>query len=281
MTLFGDLAETRMEGLPKGRTPVVTYLVDAENPVWMERLWARAAEEIGKGGRVYVVCPRIDEGDEVADADPDESGRTRPPLASVSGVARALRREPALRGVEVGELTGRTPAAEKAAIMESFARGETGLLVATTVIEVGVDVPAATMMTILDAQQFGVSQLHQLRGRVGRSSTPSACMAVHRHDLGDGTMERLAAFAATTNGFELAEKDLELRREGDVLGADQSGRGSHLRFLSVRRDARVIASAREEALRLVEADPSLSRHRALAAELTRTGGADLAWISRS
>ncbi len=281
MTVFGDLAETRMDGLPAGRTPVATFLVDAENPVWMERLWARAGEEVRKGGRVYVVCPRIDEGDEVEDADPDASGSTRPPLASVAAVAQTLRGLPELAGIGVAELTGRTPAAEKARIMAGFASGETGILVATTVIEVGVDVPAATMMAILDSQQFGVSQLHQLRGRVGRSSTPSVCMAVHRHDLGEGTMERLGAFAATTNGFELAEKDLELRKEGDVLGSDQSGRGSHLRFLSVRRDARIIAAAREEAIRLVEADPTLATQPALAAELARTAGADLAWISRS
>lgn len=281
MTLFGDLAQTRMTGLPKGRSPVTTFLVDAENPVWMQRLWARAGEEAAGGGRVYVVCPRIDEGEEVADADADESGAARPPLASVVGVAESLRREPALGGTRIGELTGRTSNADKSAVMEDFSAGRIGLLVATTVVEVGVDVPEATMMVILDSQQFGISQLHQLRGRVGRSATPSICMAVHRHDLAEGTMERLEAFAATTDGFELAEKDLQLRREGDVLGADQSGRGSHLRFLSVRRDARIIADARREALALVETDPSLSGHPLLAAELAGRGGEGLEWISRS
>ena len=137
------------------------------------------------------------------------------------------------------------------------------------------------MMVILDSQQFGISQLHELRGRVGRSSTPGICMAVHRHELAEGTMERLKAFAETNNGFELAEKDLELRREGDVLGAEQSGSGTHLRFLSVRRDARIISAARKEALALVQADPSLAQHPLLAAELSKRGGDDLEWISRS
>lgn len=281
MTVFGDLEETRMEGLPPGRRPVETFLVDVANAQWMERLWERAGEEIAKGGRVYVVCPRIDEGDEIDDADPDESGVQRPPLASVSAVAQTLRGSGIVDAGGIAELTGRTSQVDKAAIMEAFSSGEMPLLVATTVIEVGVDVPEATMMVILDAQQFGISQLHQLRGRVGRSDRPSLCMAVHRHDLGPGTMERLEAFAATTNGFELAEKDLELRREGDVLGADQSGGGSHLRFLSVRRDAGLIRRARTEAIRLIEADPGLVDHPLLAAELRRSGRSDLAWISRS
>lgn len=281
MTVFGDLEETRMEGLPPGRRPVETFLVDVANAQWMERLWERAGEEIAKGGRVYVVCPRIDEGDEIDDADPDESGVQRPPLASVSAVAQTLRGSGIVDAGGIAELTGRTSQVDKAAIMEAFSSGEMPLLVATSVIEVGVDVPEATMMVILDAQQFGISQLHQLRGRVGRSDRPSLCMAVHRHDLGPGTMERLEAFAATTNGFELAEKDLELRREGDVLGADQSGGGSHLRFLSVRRDAGLIRRARTEAIRLIEADPGLVDHPLLAAELRRSGRSDLAWISRS
>lgn len=283
MTVFGDLAQTRMEGMPKGRAQVQTFLVDAENPVWMQRLWHRAAEEIARKGRVYVVCPRIDESEELADADADRDGggASRPPLASVSGVAQSLRREAALKGIEIGELSGRNSSKEKAETMQDFAAGRIGILVATTVIEVGVDVPEATMMVILDSQQFGISQLHQLRGRVGRSSTPSICMAVHRHELAEGTMERLKAFAGTNNGFELAEKDLELRREGDVLGAEQSGSGTHLRFLSVRRDARIIAAARKEALALVESDPSLAQHPLLAAELSKRGGDDLEWISRS
>lgn len=281
MTVFGDLEETQMEGLPPGRTPVRTFLVDSDNAAWMDRLWERAGEEIAQGGRVYVVCPRIDEDEAIDDTEADEGGKTRPPLASVRAVADMMRKLSYFDPNGVAELTGRTPQTEKAEIMEAFASGKKPLLVATTVIEVGVDVPQATMMVIVDAQQFGISQLHQLRGRVGRSEKPSVCMAVHRHDLADGTMERLEAFASTTNGFELAEKDLELRREGDVLGAEQSGKSTHLRFLSVRRDARIIAQARAEASALIEADPTLTSHRELAHELSRMPGVDLAWISRS
>ncbi len=296
MTVFGDLEETRMTGLPPGRTPVKTFLVDAENAQWMKRLWERAAEEIADGGRVYVVCPRIDEGEDLEDAElgdaavenavledreAKENGSKRPPLASVSALAQSLRESGVIDPEGIAELTGRTSPVEKAAIMEAFSTGLQPVLVATTVIEVGVDVPEATMMVICDAQQFGISQLHQLRGRVGRSQSASLCMAVHRHDLASGTMERLEAFAATTNGFELAEKDLELRREGDVLGADQSGKSSHLRFLSVRRDSDVIRRARGAAIDLVGKDPGLIRHPVLADELRRRGHSDLVWLSRS
>lgn len=277
MTVFGDLEETRMLGLPPGRTPVATYLVDAANPVWMERLWQRAREEIDEGGRVYVVCPRIDDSDEVEDV---EEG-ARPPLASVEGVAASLGTLPALAGIAVATLTGGSSAEEKNSVMEGFASGDTPLLVATTVIEVGVDVPEATMMIIIDAQQFGISQLHQLRGRVGRSERPSVCMAIHRTGLAPESMERLEAFAATTDGFELAEKDMEIRKEGDVLGADQSGRASHLHFLSVRRDGALIEQARREARSIVDEDPCLGEHPGLAEAIRRMPGAGLDWISRS
>lgn len=277
MTVFGDLEETRMLGLPPGRTPVATYLVDAANPVWMERLWQRAREEIDEGGRVYVVCPRIDDSDEVEDA---ESG-ARPPLASVEWVAGSLRTLPALTAIAVATLTGRSSVEEKNSVMEGFSSGHTPLLVATTVIEVGVDVPEATMMIIIDAQQFGISQLHQLRGRVGRSDRPSVCMAVHRTGLTPESMQRLEAFAATTDGFELAEKDMEIRKEGDVLGSDQSGRASHLHFLSVRRDGALIEEARREARCIVEGDPSLGKHPGLAEAIRRMPDAGLDWISRS
>lgn len=279
MTVFGDLEETRMAGMPAGRTPVQTFLVDSANSVWMERLWTRAHEEIERGGRVYVVCPRIDETDEVTDAEGE--GANRPPLASVEKVSQTLRRLPALGAHRIETLTGRTPPAEKIQIMERFASGESPILVSTTVIEVGVDVKSATMMVIVDAQQFGLAQLHQLRGRVGRSSTPSVTMAVHRSDLNPDSMERLEAFASTTDGFELAEKDVQLRREGDVLGAGQSGRSSHLRFLSVRRDERIISHARSDALRIIEEDPKLMNHPELACALRRLSADSLAWISMS
>ena len=286
MTVFGDLDETRMTGLPPGRTPVETFLVDAANPAWMTRLWARAREEVDAGGRVYVVCPRIDEGDPVADAEAGSgagatAGHTPPPLASVHAVAESLRTGGPLAGLGIHELHGRMNAAEKTQVMDDFAEGRAPVVVATTVVEVGVDVPEASMMVVLDAQQFGLSQLHQLRGRVGRSTRASVCRAVHRHEISEWSMERLRAFASTTNGFELADEDLRLRREGDVLGADQSGRTSGLRFLSVQRDEAVIREAREEASLVVGADPALSDHPDLARAVRARAGSDIVWMERS
>ena len=243
----------------------------------MERTWARAAEEIAQGRRVYVVCPRIDASDEVADAD-DEGVR---PLASVEQVAAYLRSHPALAGVAIHELTGRTPSALKAQIMEDFSAGRAPLLVATTVIEVGVDVSEATLMVILDAQQFGLAQLHQLRGRVGRSSLPSLCIAMHRHELTDAGRARLQAFSGTTDGFELAEADLRLRKEGDVLGAGQSGTATHLRFLSVLRDEALIRAAKDEAEALLAEDPTLRSHPNLARALRQASDGQLEWMQRS
>ncbi|EJF43428.1 DEAD/DEAH box helicase, partial [Schaalia georgiae F0490] len=278
MTVFGDLDETRMEGMPAGRAPVATHLVDASNAPWVERLWRRAREEVDSGGRVYVVCPRIDEDDAVADAD-DPDGPA--PLASVASVAGDLRAQPALRGIGVGELTGRTPGPRKAEAMADFASGSVPVLVATTVVEVGVDVPEATLMVIIDAQQFGLSTLHQLRGRVGRSSRESLCVAVHRHGLTEAGERRLRAFASTTDGFELAEADLRLRKEGDVLGAGQSGTATHLEHLSVRRDGAIIRDARAAAERVIDQDPSLAAHPQVMAALREQAPQALAWIHRS
>ena len=277
MTVFGDLDDTRMSGMPSGRTPVATYLADSANAAWVERTWARAAEEIAQGRRVYVVCPRIDASDDVADAE-EEGAR---PLASVEEVAAYLRSHPALSGIAIHELTGRTPSPVKAQIMEDFSTGRAPLLVATTVIEVGVDVSEATLMVILDAQQFGLAQLHQLRGRVGRSSLPSLCIAMHRHELTDSGRARLQAFADTTDGFELAEADLRLRKEGDVLGAGQSGTATHLRFLSVRRDEALIRRAKGEAETLLEQDPMLERHPDLARALRAASDGQIEWMQRS
>ncbi|QPK82196.1 ATP-dependent DNA helicase RecG [Schaalia sp. ZJ405] len=279
MTVFGDLDETRMTGLPPGRTPVQTFLVDSTNASWMERLWQRAREEVDGGGRVYVVCPRIDQDDDVPDG--DEAEARRPPLASVNAVAHTLRGLPVMTGVSIAELTGRTSNEDKDAVMAAFSAGTVPVIVATTVIEVGIDVPEATMMVILDAQQFGLSQLHQLRGRVGRSDRPSVCMAVHRHEMTDVGRLKLQAFASTTNGFDLAEEDMKIRQEGDVLGAQQSGRRSHLEFLSVRRDAGIIEKARSEAERIIEDDPDLSSHRQLEWEIIERSGETLAWLERS
>ena len=277
MTVFGGLDDTRMVGKPRGRSPVATYLADATNDAWVRRAWQRAAEEIAQGRRVYVVCPRIDPSDEVADAEDEEA----PPLASVAEVASYLRSQPALAGVAIHELTGRTPAGVKAQIMEDFSCGRAPLLVATTVVEVGVDVPEATLMVILDSQQFGLAQLHQLRGRVGRSSVPSLCIAMHKHELTEAGRARLEAFAQTNDGFELAEADLRLRKEGDVVGAGQSGTATHLRYLSVRRDEALIRAARKEAEALLNEDPTLGGQPELRRLLRAGSDGRLEWMQRS
>ena len=287
MTVFGDLVTSVLDELPAGRSPVTTHLVPWSRTSWVEGIWRRAAKEVAAGGRVYVVCPRIEGGDDepqqgdaaASDADIDderasgllalEEPASRPdrPLASVGEWRQRLEAEPALEGIGVGVLTGRMSSEDKASAMMGFASGATPVLVSTTVIEVGVDVPEASMMVILDADRFGLSQLHQLRGRVGRGSRPSLCVAVTGAEVGSTAFHRLKAFASTTDGFALAEADLELRSEGDVLGASQSGRTSGLDLLRVTRDARLIATARRQAERIVAADPQLSEHRALAAAI--------------
>ncbi|MGH4020662.1 MAG: ATP-dependent DNA helicase RecG [Pseudonocardiaceae bacterium] len=263
MTVFGDLEVSSLRELPRGRCPISTSVVPAgERPAWLDRAWRRITEEVAAGRQAYVVCPRI--GEQAAGEDVDESGdeQRRPPLA-VLDVAPQLAEGP-LRGLRVGVLYGRLPGEEKDAVMRGFTTGELDVLVATTVVEVGVDVPNATVMLIMDADRFGVSQLHQLRGRVGRGRHPGLCLLVTDSPEGTTTRERLDAVASTVDGFELARLDLELRREGDVLGAAQSGRRSGLKLLSLLGDEELIAQAREEAQRLVAADPELAGHPALA-----------------
>ncbi len=284
MTVFGDLDTAILDELPAGRGPVDTHLVPWDRVTWVEGIWRRAAREVASGGRVYVVCPRIDAGDqeqgeddpdrpeasddlpEEPDGGADREGSTRPP-AAVAEWAQRLADEPSLTGTGIGTLTGRMTSAEKDAAMEAFASGAAPVLVATTVIEVGVDVPEATMMVILDADRFGLSQLHQLRGRVGRGDRSSVCVATTGVEVGSAAYHRLKAFAETADGFALAEADLELRSEGNVLGAAQSGRRSDLDLLRVTRDRRVIEAARGEAEEIVAADPRLTDHRALAAAI--------------
>ena len=287
MTVFGDLVTSVLDELPAGRSPVTTHLVPWSRTSWVEGIWRRAAKEVAAGGRVYVVCPRIEGGDDepqqgdaaASDADIDdewasellalEGPAPRPdrPLASVEEWRQRLEAEPALEGIGVGVLTGRMSSEDKASAMMGFASGATPILVSTTVIEVGVDVPEASMMVILDADRFGLSQLHQLRGRVGRGERESVCVAVTGVEVGTTAFHRLKAFASTTDGFALAEADLDLRSEGDVLGASQSGRTSGLDLLRVTRDARLIATARRQAERIVDDDPQLREHRALAAAI--------------
>jgi ATP-dependent DNA helicase RecG len=274
MTVFGDLETSVLSERPAGRAETATHLVPADNPVWIDRTWARVREEIDKGGRAYVVCARIDPSelpDAVDDSEADdrlelEPAKERPPLAAATEVAAMLAERPELAGVRIGLMHGRLSAEEKDSAMARFAAGETPVLVSTTVIEVGVDVPEATAMVVLDADRFGISQLHQLRGRVGRGAKPGVCLLVTSAEEGTLAYDRLTALASTTDGFELAEKDLELRREGDVLGAGQSGRSS-LRLLRVVRDAALIEKAREDARPVIEHDPSLERHPALASAI--------------
>ncbi|MFC7385580.1 ATP-dependent DNA helicase RecG [Sphaerisporangium rhizosphaerae] len=293
MTVFGDLEVSTLSQLPSGRAPITTHVVPAaDKPHFLERTWERIREEVGLGRQAYIVCPRIgdqegDEGDlsdlagpgdlaelsEAAEAG-EGNGERRPPLA-VMEVAPLLAGGP-LAGLRVEVLHGRLPPEDKDAVMRAFTRGEVDVLVATTVIEVGVDVPNASVMVIMDADRFGVSQLHQLRGRVGRGGLPGLCLLVTDFPAGTPARERLDAVAATLDGFELSRVDLEQRREGDVLGAAQSGRKSSLKMLRLLRDEDVIRDAREEAGLLLSADPDLSAHPALRAEIDRLLGDDRA-----
>ncbi|MEW6869764.1 ATP-dependent DNA helicase RecG [Trueperella pyogenes] len=272
MTSFGELQVSTLRELPAGRRKIATNLVPALNKRWTERVWERAREEIDAGGRVYVVCPRISATieEDLASGEPNLAEQLALDSfepTSVEGALDELRTKPVLAGIELGYVHGRLDADAKAQAMADFASGRTPLLVSTTVIEVGVDVPEATMMVILDAERFGLSQLHQLRGRVGRGERESLCLAIHHCTDGTLAYERLKAFATTSDGFALAEKDLDLRSEGNVLGAAQSGRSSSLKFVRVREDEAIIASARQAARELVAVDPDLAAHPALRAAI--------------
>lgn len=281
MTVYGDLETSALRELPHGRASIDTNVVPvAEKPTWLERVWQRVREEVAAGHQVYVVCPRIGDDEETRQKKPksgsasevDDSteepprdagdGDRRPPVAVID-IAAQLREGP-LAGLRLGVLHGRLPADDKDAVMRGFAAGDVDVLVATTVVEVGVNVPNATVMIIMDADRFGVSQLHQLRGRVGRGAAAGLCLLVSEAMGGTSTRERLDRVAATTDGFELARLDLELRREGDILGAAQSGRKSGLKMLSLLRDEDLIAEAREQAEEFIADDPRLRAHAGLA-----------------
>ncbi len=259
MTVFGDLETSTLSELPAGRAPIQSSVVPLRyQPGWLDRAWERVREEVAKGHQVYVVCPRIGDDDKNG---PSDDGAT--PLAAVEEVAPDLADGP-LHGLRVGTLHGRLAPDVKDRVMRAFAQGEVDVLVSTTVIEVGVDVANATVMVILDADRFGVSQLHQLRGRVGRGGLPGLCLLVTTAEQDTPSMTRLQAVAATSDGFELSRVDLEQRREGDVLGAAQSGRRSGLRLLSVLKHEDVIVDAREAAAATIAADPALDAEPALA-----------------
>ncbi|MGC4932861.1 ATP-dependent DNA helicase RecG [Gordonia sp. DT30] len=268
MTAFGDLDTSVLTELPAGRRPITTTVVPTGNAKWVNRAWARVAEEVAAGRQVYVVCSRI--GD-----DPDAPAKT-PAKAPAKKKGNAtddaedqtvavldqyheLLASP-LGAHRIAMLHGRLPAEEKAEVMDAFGRGEIDILVSTTVIEVGVDVHNATMMLIVDAERFGVSQLHQLRGRVGRGGLPGLCLLMTTSAPESKSMERLGAVAASNDGFVLARVDLQQRREGDVLGSLQSGGKTSLHFLSLLDDADIIADARELAQQITAADRTLADH---------------------
>ncbi|WP_374969957.1 ATP-dependent DNA helicase RecG [Terrabacter sp. BE26] len=311
MTVFGDMETSTLRELPRGRSPIATHVVDADRQGWVERTWTRVAEEVAAGHQAYVVCPRIgdvddepgagssstrdssdedagwdahwdgDEGEDGGAGDDTPEGPARE-LTGVYAMLSTLQATPALEGVRIGVLHGRLDPDAKDATMRAFSAGQIDVLVATTVIEVGVDVPNASVMVVVDADRFGISQLHQLRGRVGRGAVPGLCLLMTR-DPGERAMERLEQVAATTDGFELARADLLLRREGDVLGARQSGRANSVRHLRLGRveDEQIIADAREDAFALVERDPELRAHPALAAAVAmRLDEEQAAWLER-
>jgi ATP-dependent DNA helicase RecG len=275
MTVFGDLETSTIRHLPKGRAPIETHVVPlAEKPHWMPNVWRRAGEEVARGRQGYVLCPAIG-ADEPEDADDEllDADDTRP-MSTVAATLKDLRAQPALAGRRIEALTGRMTGEEKDRVMRAFAAGEIDVLVATTVVEVGVDVANATFMIVLDADRFGVSQLHQLRGRVGRGGLPGLCLLVTTAPEGTLGHERVTTVAGTTDGFALAQADLELRREGDVLGASQSGVRSQLKLLRVTRDGDIIQDARDAAAALLDADPSLEGYPALRAAIERSSDED-------
>jgi ATP-dependent DNA helicase RecG len=278
MTVFGDLDVSTIRTMPAGRAGIETFVAPlAERPAWFGRVWERIAEEVGKKRQAFVVCAAIDaealSKDDTADEPAgDAGGQTARTRWGVVQVADLLSRHPSFTDVRVEILHGKMPSEEKDAVMQAFARGDVDVLVATTVVEVGVDVPNASTMAILEADRFGVSQLHQLRGRVGRGGVPGLCLLVTEAPAGSPARERVDAVAATLDGFELAEVDLDLRGEGDVLGDAQSGARSSLRLLRVVKDADIIAEARIAAERVLGDDPALERHPGLAAALERNVG---------
>ena len=262
VTVFGDMSVSSLTELPAGRKEIDSHVVRAGDKALVARVWERVAEEISKGHQGFVVCPKIDESEK------EQSG------ASVEKTVLQLRENPALAGLKIQELHGRMDADQKAEIMQAFSSRQIDLLVSTTVIEVGVDVPNATVMVILDADNFGISQLHQLRGRVGRGSAKGLCLLLTAAEDDSIALERIGAVAEESDGFKLSEIDLELRREGDVLGATQSGGRSSLRLLRVIQDSELIQKVRLEVEELFETDPNLDNSPILRALLEQVNSAE-------
>ena len=303
MTVYGDLETSTLTELPAGRSAIATHVVPAaDKPHFLERAWARVKEEVGRGQQAYVVCPRIGDGPETDEddyVDEDDFASLEPTVVDLSGgvprgIAKGGRRQPLsvldvaatldagpLAGLRLGILHGRLHPEEKDRVMRAFTAGEIDVLVATTVIEVGVDVPDATVMVIMDSERFGVSQLHQLRGRVGRGTAPGLCLLVTEAPAGSPARNRLDAVAATLDGFKLSRLDLEQRREGDVLGAAQAGRQSSLRLLRLLADEDLIRQARDEATAVVSADPGLAAHPALRAAIDELLGVQAEYLDKT
>lgn len=249
ITVFGDLDVSTLTELPAGRQQIATHVVQLSNPGLVSRIWQRVAEEVSQGHQAFVVCPRIQaQVSEEGEEDLALEGEVEP--AAAEEVYQSLKLNPALAGVEIGLLHGRLSGEEKTSVMEAFGANEIQVMVATTVIEVGVNVPNATAMVILDADRFGMSQLHQLRGRVGRGQHKGLCLLVSAASPDSVAMQRLEAVAGTLDGFKLSEIDLEIRGAGDVLGDMQSGGRSQLKLLNVVRDAELIAESRILAIEL-------------------------------
>jgi ATP-dependent DNA helicase RecG len=311
MTVYGDLETSTLTELPAGRSAIATHVVPAaDKPRYLERAWERVREEVSRGQQAYVVCPRIGDGPDSDDADypgEDDFGTVlargddppRPPRwdmegAIPRGVAAGGRRQPLavldvaatldagqLSGLRLGILHGRLHPEEKDRVMREFSAGQIDVLVATTVIEVGVDVPNATVMVIMDAERFGVSQLHQLRGRVGRGTAAGLCLLVSEAPPASPARDRLDAVAATLDGFKLSRLDLEQRREGDVLGAAQAGRQSSLKLLRLLPDEDLIRQAREDATAVVSADPQLTGHPALREAIDELLGVQAEYLDKT
>lgn len=261
LTYYGDLETSTLRELPRGRQPIATNTIFLkEKPAWLDRAWQRIIEEVRDGRQAYVVASRIDENDKASEG--KQQGGP-PPITVVDLFAR-LSRGP-LSGLRLGLMHGRLPADEKDAVMAAFRAGDVDVLVCTTVIEVGVDVPNATVMVVMDADRFGISQLHQLRGRIGRGQHPSLCLLVTSLPAGSKAGARLTAVASTLDGFTLADLDLAERQEGDVLGFNQSGRAITLRFLSLQEHLDIILTARDFCAALYEKDPANPGMAALAA----------------
>jgi ATP-dependent DNA helicase RecG len=268
LTVYGDLETSTLRELPRGRQPIATNAIFVkEKPAWLQRAWQRIIEEVGAGRQAYVVASRIDESDKPG---ANEQG---PPPTTVIALLEQLRRGP-LSGLRLGLMHGRLPSDEKDAVMAAFRDGQIDVLVCTTVIEVGVDVPNATVMVVVDADRFGISQLHQLRGRIGRGQHPSLCLLATQLPEASKAGQRLKAVAGTLDGFKLADLDLEERREGDVLGLSQSGRPITLRFLSLFEHLGIILAARELCEELYEKDPASPGMALLAAQFVDTDRVD-------